>query len=1358
MPIDTKNQTTYWEDVVDSFYEIGVGPAVQDIEIRQGLGQKGVLTNIGPIPFYIKREFEPDPNYIWYDEENMIGFDGKNGTKDYRDYFADQNITNAKEHEVLKQHILRNEARAARMANSDRWTPAVVSALLQPTTYTPLALTKGIAYIPNVIRGAAIGSGIIGVDEISRHYYNPLATSEQTIAYMSGGALFGGILGGIGTGLKRAMLNKQKNAIIYNKKSDNAEIEEYLKKAKDEDGGIPVDFDLNIDGVTKTITRGTTGNSKNYTNSFGNRIEIDTGRNKTDRRILSMMDYIYNPIRYYIKDGKEFVDVDEAYIHIMFERYMQDLDVFGIPDNLKPILRNKKQFTDFLIRREVVRDINRTPATGKTLRQSEEELSNEIAAEAIRKGDMDYTPDFGDMADGTIFGIPYAKILGKTIGNVAKTLDKLSPLGKQAALKSLHRSAYNKVNMFMHKLIGDYGTRNKFADRGISIDSSVMLRRDVHWGSVTAELRKEIDDAYILYETGMEESANLLKETPKGFGDIIEKNISFSNIKSQATFREPTDAAERSLKNKTSNFFNKVRNFVGRNKTEEIFMTRRMFNDYIGKLHVDEDFFILEKTKARTTKHVEALTKARNALIKFYQTFDKEMIELGMKPTKETVKTLIEKIQKYNNVIETQLKKENLSQNQISILNSAKDLLKKVKTGTDDIFGESYTFTPPNEKPDTYMHRLWNIEAIEKNTPLFKKTLISGFRKDKDIMEAHDPSVQSLDDYLDKVADEKIDHILGVEAPYFDPDNTLPFTGSKKVAPLIHRTITAPNKDFINVQGIDFINTNSTDVATYYRDYMGTAIEMTREFGDRIGTFAKIDMMLEIAKKKSFKLNQANTAINNFESNVANLYGITNFLSPTSWSKQFVEGWRNYNTLTSMGSVTITSLPEIARPVAVHGLGKFFGKDADRYTTALNDLTEPIRKQILEEQSWLYTYMELQSINGGFARTTTSADARLRYTGPFKKIGNALRDIQRPFYFGNGLTQYTGILKNWQAGISSHRFIEDAILYASGKLKKADEKRFTAYGLDKTFAKTIKNLVDDGVIQQVSEKNRAPLYLANVNEWSTKKGGTDALRRFRQAIRADVERTIVTPSLADKYNMMHGKIVLNSEAFRKILGSNALYSKIFRGLLKGVGSEVTNITRGVVVSNAFMVLPLQFMAWTIAANRKITASGLAERDRSYMSYVVGSVIFAHLANTLKYSRFNDKPIEEQLLFDFENSGSLIPLTETNRIIENLTIGEQGIRPYFNMKQMFGPKDEFDMFGQIGGVGVSKALTLYDALDGTSRDLSFAIRQLMVFQNVYWLKGTLNLIDDMTNYRDNLDTYGVKDMNKFRRQDRYGDMR
>ena len=75
---------------------------------------------------------------------------------------------------------------------------------------------------------------------------------------------------------------------------------------------------------------------------------------------------------------------------------------------------------------------------------------------------------------------------------------------------------------------------------------------------------------------------------------------------------------------------------------------------------------------------------------------------------------IIEKIQKYSNAIENQLKKENLSTNQISILNSAKDLLNKIKIRTDDIFGESWTFTPPNEKPDTYMHRIWNIEAIEK--------------------------------------------------------------------------------------------------------------------------------------------------------------------------------------------------------------------------------------------------------------------------------------------------------------------------------------------------------------------------------------------------------------------------------------------------------------------------------------------------------------------------------------------------------------------------------------------------------------------------------------------------------------------
>ena len=82
-----------------------------------------------------------------------------------------------------------------------------------------------------------------------------------------------------------------------------------------------------------------------------------------------------------------------------------------------------------------------------------------------------------------------------------------------------------------------------------------------------------------------------------------------------------------------------------------------------------------------------------------------------------------------------------------------------------------------------------------------------------------------------------------------------------------------------------------------------------------------------------------------------------------------------------------------------------------------------------------------------------------------------------------------------------------------------------------------------------------------------------------------------------------------------------------------------------------------------------------------------------------------------------------------------------------------------MYGQLGGVGVSKGLTAYDAIDGSSRDQSFATRQLMFFQNLYWLKGTLNFIDDVGLHPLTLDDiYGVKDMNKFRRESRYGDMR
>lgn len=51
-------------------------------------------------------------------------------------------------------------------------------------------------------------------------------------------------------------------------------------------------------------------------------------------------------------------------------------------------------------------------------------------------------------------------------------------------------------------LVGDYGVKHRFAKRGIAINRSVLVNRDLKWGFAANVLRQEMDDAYSMYVTG----------------------------------------------------------------------------------------------------------------------------------------------------------------------------------------------------------------------------------------------------------------------------------------------------------------------------------------------------------------------------------------------------------------------------------------------------------------------------------------------------------------------------------------------------------------------------------------------------------------------------------------------------------------------------------------------------------------------------------------------------------------------------------------------------------------------------------------------------------------------------------------
>jgi hypothetical protein len=384
-----------------------------------------------------------------------------------------------------------------------------------------------------------------------------------------------------------------------------------------------------------------------------------------------------------------------------------------------------------------------------------------------------------------------------------------------------------------------------------------------------------------------------------------------------------------------------------------------------------------------------------------------------------------------------------------------------------------------------------------------------------------------------------------------------------------------------------------------------------------------------------------------------------------------------------------------------------------------------MREAIMKDQSWLYTHMELLFEGGGSERifgndlgATTAKSLRIMGV----KVPNArraLQSAQKPFYYMNGLTQLTAQMKEFQKGISAHRFIEDMLKMADGSLDKADIDRLISYGISKKIARSVKKLYDDGIIQTVSKDGHAPLFLANTGEWANTKSGAEALRVFRQALKADVDRTIVTPNLADKNNMMYGKMIIDSENFRKFISSNNEMAKTMKGLFKVIGGDVTELKRGVAINLPHLVLITQFYAWGIAANRKILASALAKRERNYVGYAVTAPVLAFVANEIKYNQDN-KSFEDKVALAVENSGMLGLFTDTNRIVENLSGGNFGLRPYFDMPFPYQEeKDVYDSYGQVGGAAISKGIDIFRAFsDDDEMQQKYAIRRNIPFQNLF----------------------------------------
>ena len=110
--------------------------------------------------------FVEDPNY------NVL--DDLEGFEEYIHVF--NGVKNKDHANFIKQKITMNLERRTRLEASERvWGPALTAMLLDPVTYIPIPLAKGIGFTSRFMKGGAIGTALIGGTELIRRKINSKA-------------------------------------------------------------------------------------------------------------------------------------------------------------------------------------------------------------------------------------------------------------------------------------------------------------------------------------------------------------------------------------------------------------------------------------------------------------------------------------------------------------------------------------------------------------------------------------------------------------------------------------------------------------------------------------------------------------------------------------------------------------------------------------------------------------------------------------------------------------------------------------------------------------------------------------------------------------------------------------------------------------------------------------------------------------------------------------------------------------------------------------------------------------------------------------------------------------------------------
>jgi len=585
---------------------------------------------------------------------------------------------------------------------------------------------------------------------------------------------------------------------------------------------------------------------------------------------------------------------------------------------------------------------------------------------------------------------------------------------------------------------------------------------------------------------------------------------------------------------------------------------------------------------------------------------------------------------------------------------------------------EPHGFRDQYGEPESFLARFWNHTAIGAEREKFKRLLTAWYRRDNPIG-APERADKTIDDML-KAADGDDEAPVGVP-------------GLKH---LNQRKLDMPNSFKVNdpelgeITASEFFNTDLEVVAEAYIRGMGHKIEAAKMFGDA-GLWEKMEdiedhwreRVLQPAVKKGASRAELMKLRETFDEYAGwvdlikrGVLGGLKTNDPWSMTSRTARNLKNYQILTSMGRILLTSIPEAMRIPMVNGFKTAF---SGLWVRSFGD-HEKIRANLELSRETGEIYDLVREVHAARVAELNTPDP----SGGGTYIEKLLERAVPGFFKLTGLAHWTVMAKDMTMFTAQHKVMDLARKLDQGN----NAEKLAALGISKRDAKLLASMPVD---------QHGSLILPAVQNW-TGADGKRARTLLIDAIHGEARRAIVTPSFADK-------------------------SLLFSGLATRKGK--------VIYENDLMSIPLQFMSYGMAASQKVLMSGLQGRDQNFFMGALGMFMLGVFSNYLKQPQTAtmNKSMTEWMIEGYESSGvGGFWFSDLNQMIERYSYNTIGLRPQLGADPRFGRTtgvgDMIDLAGPSVGTLADVIMAFTDP-EKSASNRAQAIRRAVPYNNVIW---------------------------------------